>query len=180
LEFLIAVSFDLGSGMGLVSPTKDQTMKTNSVSLIVAGLLMLPQAWAQQLTPPQTYFFTADSIMMGPMTVTVNRNGAMELVELATASGSMHLRILYDFNAHRMYTRDLSSDLCSTQEYTSSYVPGMHDPVGGSEEMLKEAGSLATIRQETVNGIRTRLVETNLPMDKANSGFGWRRNMVFL
>lgn len=138
-------------------------MRIFSVSLIVVGLLSIPQALAQNSTPPQTYSFTADSNMMGPMTVTVNRNGPKELVELKTASGTMHLRVLYDFPAQRLYTLDLSSNLCTTQEYTSPYAPSLHDPVGGSAEMIQQAGSLATVRKETMNGIASRVVEASLP-----------------
>lgn len=138
-------------------------MKIHSVSLIVVGLLTIPQAWPQDLTPPQTYSFAAESNMMGPMTVTVNRNGPRELVDLASPSGSFHLRILYDFQEHRLYTVDVTSDQCTTQEYMSSYAPTLHDPVGSSDEMIQQARALATIRKEQVNGINARVVEAILP-----------------
>ena len=138
-------------------------MKKRTLCAIASGLLLVMQAPAQRATLPQTYAFTATSNMLGPMTVTVNRNGSRELIEMAAASGGLHLRLLYDIQAQRIYTVDLNVDRCTTQTYTSAYAPVMHDPIGGAEEMVREVGSLQTISRETVNGIAARLVEAAFP-----------------
>jgi hypothetical protein len=129
-------------------------------------LLLAMQATAQSPNLPQTYAFTATSNMMGAMTITVNRNGSKELLEMASASGSMHLRLLYDFQAHRIYTLDLDSNLCSTQEYVSPYAPALHDPIGGAEEMVQQTKALRTVGRENVNGIAARLVEAPVEGEK--------------
>jgi hypothetical protein len=142
-------------------------MKKRMFCTIAAGLLMAAQAPAQspaQSSPlPRTYAFTATSDMSGPMTLTVSRSGSMELVEVAGASGGLHLRVLYDFQAHRIYTTDLDAGRCTTQEYSSAYAPVLWDPIGGGEEQALATRSLPTIRREPVNGIAARLVEAALP-----------------
>jgi hypothetical protein len=130
---------------------------------IAGALLLAGQAPAQSPALPQTYAFTATSLMGGPMTLTVSRNGSKELIEMAGAPGGLHLRILYDFQAHRLYTTNLDGGPCSTQEYSSAYAPPLHDPIGGREEMARETRSLQTIRREPINGINARLVEAALP-----------------
>jgi hypothetical protein len=131
-------------------------------TFVIAALLLNPRASAQT-APPQTYSFKASSNLMGPMKVTVNRNGPKELVELATSTGTMHLRALYDFPAQRIYTVDLDSKLCTSQEYTSPYAPGLYDPVSGPEDLIKQSVSLSTVRREPVNGMNARLVESDVP-----------------
>lgn len=131
--------------------------------MIAAGLLLAAQAPAQTPALPQTYTFIATSNMSGPMTVTVNRNGSKELIEMAGAAGGIHLRLLYDFQAHRIYTIDLDAGRCTTQEYSSPYAPALLDPVGGAEETARETRSLRTVRREPVNGTAARLVEGAFP-----------------
>lgn len=138
-------------------------MKKRTFCVIASGLLLVMRAPAQTPTLPQTYAFTATSNMLGPMTVTVNRNGSKELIEMAGSSGGLHLRLLYDFQAHRIYTVDLNANRCTTQEYASAYAPVMHDPIGGAEEMVRETKALRTVSRENVNGIAARLVEAALP-----------------
>ena len=58
---------------------------------------------AQGPALPQTYSFVANSNMMGPATIKVNRNGSKELIEVTATSGDYHLRQLYDFKAHRVF-----------------------------------------------------------------------------
>ncbi len=137
-------------------------MKKRMYCPIAAGLLLAVQAAAQSPALPQTYAFTATSEMAGPMTLTVNRSGSMELIEVA-GSGGLHLRVLYDFKAHRIYTTDVDGGSCTTQEYASAYAPVLWDPIGGGQEDAQKAGALRTIRREAVNGIAARLVEAALP-----------------
>ncbi len=137
-------------------------MKNRTCCTIVSGILLALAAPAQPPALPQTYAFTATSNMMGAMTVAVNRNGPRERIELAGAAGAFHLRVLYDFQAHRIYTVDLNVNRCTTQEYVSPYAPVMHDPIGGAEEIARQAGSLRAIGRENVNGIPTKIVEAPL------------------
>ena len=139
-------------------------MKKRTLCAVASGLVLVMQlASAQSPNLPQTYAFRATSNMAGPTTVTVSRNDSKELIEMAAASGGLHLRLLYDFQAHRIYTVDLNANLCTTQEYTSAYAPVMHDPIGGAEEMVRETNALPTVSRENVNGIAARLVEAALP-----------------
>ena len=77
-------------------------MNKRTFCTIAAGLLMAAQIPAQSPTLPRTYAFTATSEMSGPTTLTVNRSGSMELIEVSAASGGYHLRVLYDFQAHQI------------------------------------------------------------------------------
>jgi hypothetical protein len=138
-------------------------MKKRLFCTIAAGLLPAMQTLAQSPATPRTYAFTATSKMGGPMTLTVNRNASKELVEMAGDSGDLHLRLLYDFEAHRIYTIDLKAGRCTTQEYASAYAPVLLDPIGGGEEAARETRSLPAIRREPVNGIAARLVEAAVP-----------------
>jgi hypothetical protein len=124
--------------------------------------MLTAQAPAQSVTLPQTYAFTATSNMMGPMTITVNRNGTKELIELAGSGGGYHLRVLYDFQANRIFTVDLNSKQCTTQQYVSPYAPSLHDPIGAAGETGSQAGALRAISRESVNGISARVVEAQL------------------
>jgi hypothetical protein len=128
------------------------------------------QAPAPSSSLPETYSFTATESLIGPeMTVKGNRNGSKELIERTAVprpgvANPFHDRVLYDFQAHRLYTTNLTSNLCSTQEYGSPNAP-MFDPIGGSQEMV---GDFAihppkVVRTESVNGIAARLVEIDLP-----------------
>ena len=126
------------------------------------GLMLVMQLHAQAPGLPQTYSFLANSNMMGSATIKVNRNSFKELIELTATSGDYHLRQLYDFQAHRVYTVDLNVNRCTSQEYTSAYAPVLHDPIGGAAEMARQAGSLRTIAREAVNGTAARLVEAPL------------------
>jgi hypothetical protein len=133
-------------------------MTKRNLCFPAATLLLAMQSPAQTPTLPQTYSFTATNNMIGPMTLKVSRNGSKELIEL-TAAGDVRLRLLYDFQAHRIFTVDLNGNGCTTQQYTSAYAPVLHDPIGGAGELAGQLGSLRTISRETVNGIAARVVE---------------------
>ena len=141
---------------------------------VVLGLPLAAGLPAQAPVPssslPQTYSFTATSSLFGPeMTVKGNRNGSKELIERTAVprpgvATPFHDRVLYDFQAHRIYITDLVSNRCTTQEYGSPDAP-MFDPIGGSQEMVGDFASHPpkVLRTETVNGIAARLVEMDLP-----------------
>jgi len=130
--------------------------------------LALPAA-AQPAALPQTYSFVGTNAMFGaPQNVKVNRNGSMELIErtrpAAPGRGELHDKLLYDFQAHKIYSMNPTTNQCTVQEYGSAFAP-MFDPVGGSQEMtagLADAPQGA-MKRETVNGIATRFVEMPLP-----------------
>lgn len=135
-----------------------------AVTLLAAASLATP-AGAQSPGLPDTYSFSSSNSLVGPnLTVKVNRNGSKELIERTAQPGSsnpFHDRVLYDFQAGRIYTVDLNSKLCSTQVYTSAYAPPLLDPIGGAAETQKQlaANPPKALRAETVNGIRTRAAE---------------------
>lgn len=128
------------------------------------------QTPAQSSGLPETYSLTAASSVIGPeMTVKINRNGSKELIERTAVprpgvANPFHDRVLYDFQAHRLYTTDLVSNICTTQEYGSAYAP-VFDPIGGSAEMLAGFADHppAVLRTENVNGIAAKVVEADLP-----------------
>jgi hypothetical protein len=133
---------------------------------IICGISSVLVLAAQPAAPPQTYSFTATSNMMGPATITVNRNGSKELVR-TTTEGGPSLKVLYDFQAHKVFTVDTGAKTCTTQTYTSAYAPVTQDPIGGAGEYAQRAASLKTIRREVVNGIATRHGEAPLPDGKS-------------
>lgn len=139
---------------------------------IVSGLALAAGVAAPLLGQssglPETYSFLSTNSMIGPeMTVKVNRNGSKELIERTVvpkpgSSNRYHDRVLYDFQAHRIYTVDLSSQVCSTQVYTSPYAPPQLDPIGGAKEMQDQlaANPPKALGVETVNGMRTNVLES--------------------
>jgi hypothetical protein len=138
-----------------------------SLRLALAACVAAPLS-AQSPGLPETYSFVSTNAMVGPeMTVKVNRNGSKELIERtvvpkAGSSNGYHDRVLYDFQAHRLYTVDLESHVCSTQAYTSPYAPSQLDPIGGAKEMQVQiaANPPKTMAVETVNGMRANVVES--------------------
>jgi hypothetical protein len=116
---------------------------------------------------PDTYSFLSTNALVGPgMTVKVNRNGSKELIERSLdrqpgGSNPYHDRALYDFGARKIYTLDLNSNLCTTQEYGSAYAPSQLDPIGGAAEMQSQlaANPPKPMGMETVNGIRVKVVD---------------------
>jgi hypothetical protein len=130
----------------------------------VIALASALAAWAQAPKPPETYSFTATaSTVSSPMSIKANRNGPREVIERATigAPEKFHDRVWYDFQAHRLYTLNLNSKICSTQEYASAYAPGLIDPIGGAAEA---AGGLSGLppqgwSKDTINGIAVKVIQ---------------------
>lgn len=138
-------------------------MREGMFRAAVAGAMLAMGAPAQAPGIPDTYSFLASSAMVGSMTLKVNRNGSKELVEMTGTSGSLRLRQLYDFQAHKVYSLDLNVNRCTAQDYVSPYAPMTQDPIGGSAEVIKGAGALPVVRTENVNGIAAKVVEAALP-----------------
>lgn len=150
-------------------------LSTLALVPILSAILSAPVR-GQMTTLPRTYSFLATTSLMSPeMQVKVNRTGAKELVELTLPAeegqqNEMHQRLLYDFDAHRVYATDLTTNRCTVQEYGSTYAP-MFDPIGSSEPMLAEmaASPPPVSRREVVNGIPTKLIEAPLAEGQGTS-----------
>lgn len=138
------------------------TNRTHRAALL-GWMLAAILAPAQPL--PDTYSVVATGEMGGPLSIKINRNGFKELIEWRNQSGDMHMRQLYDFQAHRLYNLDLVAKRCSIQEYISPFAPMNFDPIGGADEMRKEMAKNPPkiLRTEAVNGIKTRVAEAVFP-----------------
>jgi hypothetical protein len=133
----------------------------------VAGILSAT-AWPQH-SAPQSYTYTEDPAtgLMGPSILKVARDGAKTAVDQILPVGpgrtkEFHNHILYDFAAHKIYTKLVSdpSVPCTVMDYTSPAVPEEFDLFASSAESMKEL--LAHAKQlgtETVNGIPAKVVE---------------------
>ena len=147
---LLAVLFTLASGFG--------------VSFLQA-----------QGAAPQTYSFTTVS---GSTMIKVTRDGPKEVVDQVMLAGpgrekDFRLYNLYDFQAHKIYTKVLSdpSVPCSVMEYTSPAAPSMFDLISGAPEMLGgsggDQGQGKQLGTETINGIATNVMEVSSTEAKA-------------
>lgn len=116
---------------------------------------------------PTTYQHVAKSRMLGDMTLRVQRDGARALVQMTSNSDPKQLNIqnFYDFTAHRVYTLDLNSNLCTTVAYTSPYPPPLNDVVAMAGDMGKQlAASKAQGKPgEAIAGQPTQVYEVNAP-----------------
>jgi hypothetical protein len=149
-------------------------MRTPSTLLLVTVLATGPaagSALAQAPPPPlpQTYSVTVTT-PIGPGTTTkVARDGSKESVEQTvppSANGpGMHIRLLYDFAARKLWTMNLDGGPCTVVTYTSPAVPSAFDPISGAEEMRAGLAQYkpAVLRSETVNGIATKVYEMPFP-----------------
>ncbi len=104
---------------------------------------------------------------MGPSIVKVARDGPKEAIDQILPVGpgrakEFHNHILYDFQAHKIYTKLISdpSVPCSVMDYTSPAVPAEFDPITSSADSMKDFLAHATLlRRETVNGIPSKVME---------------------
>ncbi len=134
------------------------------LGLVLAGNCSVPLC-AQQAGLPDVYSFSSTNAFVGQGgAVTVNRNGSKELIEIS-AGPQFHTVTLYDFQAGRLYTLDLTSRICTTQKYASAYAPTMLDPVGGAAEMQRQvaANPPKNFSAAVVNGIRTKAAKLDSP-----------------
>lgn len=134
---------------------------TNRTHLAAALGWMLAAMLAPAQPLPDTYSVVATGEMGGPLSIRINRNGSKELIEWRNQSGDLHMRQLYDFQAHRLYNLDLAAKLCGIQEYVSAYAPLNFDPIGGANDLTKEMAKdpPKILRTEAVNGMKTRVAE---------------------
>jgi hypothetical protein len=143
--------------------------------LIPAALIFVSIAAPPPLQP-QTYSFTQDPAfpIAGPAVVKITRDGSKEVVEQTMPAGfagrekEYHGRLLYDFQAHKIYTQVLSDpgSPCSLQDYTDPAAPSLFDPISGAADLLKELAGDAPLKQvgtETINGIPSKVMQATSP-----------------
>ena len=119
---------------------------------------------------PQAYSITEDPgfALLGPSVVKISRDGSKEVVEQIMPVGpgrdkEYHGHLLYDFQAHKLYTQVLSDPAvpCGVQEYTDPAAPPEFDMISGSDALLKEltgSGQPKQVGTETLNGIATKVL----------------------
>jgi hypothetical protein len=112
---------------------------------------------------------------MGPTIVKVVRDGPREAVDQIMPVGpgrnkEFHNHILYDFQAHKIYTKLVSDPTvpCSVMDYTSPAAPREFDMISGAADAMKdmEQQHVRQIGTETMNGIATRVMEATIEEGK--------------
>jgi hypothetical protein len=102
-------------------------------------------------------------------TVVTSRDGSMESVEQKVPPSQMgpgmHVRLLYDLAAHKLWSMDLGGGPCTVVTYTSPEVPAAFDPISSSSETLARLSkeNLAPLGSETVNGFAAKRYEIPAP-----------------
>jgi hypothetical protein len=106
---------------------------------------------------------------MGHMVVKLSRDGSKEVVDQFMHPGQghdkeFHAHILYDFQAHTVYTT-IPSDPntpCGAQAYTDPTAPAEEDVIAGAAGLMKELSNpddkTTELGTETLNGMPTRVV----------------------
>jgi hypothetical protein len=143
-----------------------------AVLTVIAGL---SRAQAQGPTP-QTYSLTEDPgiPLAGPEVVKISRDGSKEVIEqiMPPIPGQRykeyHGHLLYDFQAHRLYTQVLSDPgvPCGVQEFNDAAAPAELDVISGAADIQKELTGKGQVKQvgtETVNGFATNVMEFTSP-----------------
>jgi hypothetical protein len=157
-------------------------MRSRSVFLftvLVSYFGFLPLNAQTAGAAPQTYSLREDPgfSFAGPVVVKISRDGAKEVIEqiMPAAPGrdkEFHSRLLYDFQAHKVYTQILSDpgSSCGLQSYKESAAPAELDPISGAAALMKELTADAQLKSlpgETVNGIATKVMAVT--SDKASA-----------
>ena len=128
-----------------------------------------------QSSASQTYSITEDPgfSIGGPSVVKISRDGSKEAVDQTMPAGpgrdkEYHSHLLYDFQAHKLYTKILSdpSVPCGVQDYADPAAPAEFDPITGSDALLKEMTGPGQMKQsgtETVNGFAAKIMDVTSP-----------------
>jgi len=102
----------------------------------------------------------------------LSRNGSKELVELTVSPWAgnpkgVHMRYLFDLQAHKAYSQDLDNNSCAWMKYASGRAPVNYDPISGAagEPEMAKAKEKA-VGTETVNGIPSYIAEIDSPQGK--------------
>ena len=124
-------------------------------------------------TTLQVYSYTADPALpvAGPAVVRVVRDGPKELIEqtLPPYPGrpeAFRTRLIYDFQAHTLYSQVLSDATvpCGLATYTSPEAPIEFDVISGAAEVLKQVVALGSLRQvgaEAIDGAKYKIMEAS-------------------
>jgi hypothetical protein len=112
-------------------------IRTAAVAGLVLFVSMDTVALAQTAAPQAYTLKTEGPFLDRKMTLTVERDGARERVEMAI--GEMVMTSLFDFEAHRVYWIGWSGPgTCTSGRYLSSRAPVDQDPVTGTAERGKD------------------------------------------
>jgi len=136
----------------------------------VFGLVFVPNLLqAQDASPPQTYSLTqTDSRFVEGLTKKIYRDGSKALIDRsypprAKNPKGMHIRTLYDLQAHTQYTWDLldTSVPCGAGTFSGDW----DDPFAFSAQLLSESakGKPKVMGREMMNGIETKVLEAAAP-----------------
>jgi len=152
------------------------------VLLVMGAVLALDgtSAVRAQTELPQTYSYSEDPALsiIAPTLVTLRRDGPKEVVDqvIPPSPGrdkEFHAHILYDFQAHKIYTQVQSDEgmPCSVMDYTSPGAPPEFDVISGAADLMKELTqdgkvALTQVGVETVNGVPAKIVEAVSPEGK--------------
>lgn len=163
-------------------------------SIVILAVLTMISGWGltrlqAQGPTPQTYSLTEDPgfALFGPMVVKISRDGSKEAIDQIMPVGpgrdkEFHSHLLYDFQAHRIYTQVLSDPAvpCGVQVYNDPAGPKELDVISGSADLMKEmSGPNDKSRQvgtETLNGIPAKVVEITSPEGNAKVWFSQAGN----
>jgi len=111
---------------------------------------------------------------MGPQVVKITRDGSKEAIDQimppipGQRDKEYHGHLLYDFQAHRLYTQVLSDPRmpCGVQEFNDPAAPAELDVISGSADIQKELTGKGQVKQvgtETVNGFATNVMDFTSP-----------------
>lgn len=152
--------------------------KTHLLAPFIVFTALTPCLWPQT-SGPQVYSYIQDpgTSLMGPSVVKVARNGPKEAIDQILPVGpgrakEFHNHILYDFQAHKIYTKLVSdpSVPCSVMTYTSPAVPDEFDVITASADSMKDFLDHAKLlRRETVNGIPAKVMELTADQTKVTA-----------
>jgi hypothetical protein len=142
--------------------------------MLVGAHLSAQSPAAQSYSLTEVTSQTEASMFTGqPSTVKIYRSDTKELVELSIApwsanSKGVHMSYLFDFAAHKAYTRDLDSNACSWMKYVSADAPANYDPITGSAQAMPKlakalGGTLKVLGTESFNGIPAKVESISSP-----------------
>jgi hypothetical protein len=138
-------------------------MKRFIALTVLSGVLLAAVVAFGAEPVPTTYSHVARNRFFGDLVVRVQRDGTRALVQLTSATDptQMNIKNYYDLAAHRVYTVDLNSNLCSTIAYTSPYPPPLNDAVALTGDVTKQLADshIQPKPGETIAGQPTQLYE---------------------
>ena len=142
--------------------------KTHLLTPFIVFTALTPCLWPQT-SVPQVYSYIQDPAisLRGPSVVKVARDGPKEAIDQILPVGpgrakEFHNHILYDLQAHKIYTKLVSdpSVPCSVMTYTSPAVPDEFDVITASADSMKDFLAHARLlRRENVNDIPAKVME---------------------